>query len=79
MDLYPSQLTIFVLSDSQVPASEADEKPSVDLRLGVGITRFGSALSDKFPGVILVERDASLKRFFEERPIFPFGGDGNIC
>jgi hypothetical protein len=29
--------------------------------------------------VILVEREASLKRFFEERQILPFGGFGNIC
>jgi len=40
---------------------------------------FFSQLSDEFPGVILVEREPSLKRFFEESPIFPFGGNGNIC
>jgi len=38
-----------------------------------------SKLSDEFSWVILVEREPSLKRFFEESPIFPFGGNGKIC
>jgi len=39
---------------------------------------FPGLIEQLFP-VILVEGEPSLKRFFEERPIFPFGVNGDIC